>query len=482
MKFKFVILSLGIMLCFSAIAQPITFKRTYGTGFGFNTGYGLVQLPDSGFIITGSSSGFSGGATDILLIRTDKNGIQQWIKSISYPGVDVARKVKPTADGNYIICGYTNSKGNGGYDVFVAKIDENGDTLFTKTYGGADWDFGYSIEPTSDGGYVIAGETYNNSRGYNDFYILKIDADGNQLWEKNYGSDTVDVAYNAVEAYNGDILVVGSSNGYSSNKLGDGLVIRISATGDSLKKVLYGTTADESVYGIALAPDSGYFVCGTSRPTNTEVNNFMHFKANKDDEIVNTYIINNGFSTTLRSIIALNSTDVLVAGYSHPPGDNTLFGLVQKFNVGDWYQWGCDLNIPNKEEDFMDVIPTSDGGYCAVGTVKDVSPGLTSASLLKIGGNGEQSSGVVLSAKDEPAYHFAMYPNPTFGNINLQFEKPVKQLSLAVYNGLGEQVFAKQYNNVTAVTEDLNQLDSGLYLIQLVADRAVGSQRLVIAK
>ncbi len=481
-----ILISIALLLAFAFAVNaqaPITFKRTYGHGSGYNEGHSVVQLPDSGYIMAGSCSGLGAGASDIMLIRTDKNGIQQWLKPIGGLNVDVARSIKPTADGNYIVCGYTNSSGNGGYDVYVVKINSDGDTLFTKTYGGADWDFGYSIEPTTDGGYIIAGETYSYGNGYNDFYALKIDATGNQQWQKTFGTDTTDIAYQAIETYNGNFLIVGYSAGYSANNLNDVVVVRLAANGDSLRSVKLATTDDETAYSIAEAkPDSGYFVSGTSRPANSSVNNFMHFKVNKGDTITNVYIINNGFSTTLRSIIALNATDVVVAGYSHPPGDNNNFGLAQEFFLGDWYQWGVDINLQNKEEDFMQIIPTLDGGFCAVGTVKEVSPGLNSATLVKMGPTGQQASGVLLPIITIADNEFKFYPNPTTGLLNLQFKKTVKQLALTIYNALGQQVFAKNYTNTSTLQEDISAFDNGLYLIQIITDGSVGSQRLVVAK
>src|SRR5687767_14211712 len=145
-------------------AQAIRWERVYG---GPSQDYGrfVQQTSDSGYIVAGSTSSYTGN-TDEYLLKTDVNGKFKWHKIFGGANVEWARCVKQTpADSGYIFCGYTNSFGNGGYDVYLVKTDSAGNMLWQKTFGGTDWDFGYSVDITYDGGYVIAGSTYSSGSG-----------------------------------------------------------------------------------------------------------------------------------------------------------------------------------------------------------------------------------------------------------------------------------------------------------------------------
>ena len=114
-------------------------------------------------------------------------------KTFGGSGLDEAHWVEQTADTGYIICGYTTSIGAGNHDVYVIKTNKNGDTLWTKTYGGVDYDYGFSIRPTSDGGYIIAGRT-NMITNYYAAYLIKTNSSGDTLWTRVFGGYTPSTA------------------------------------------------------------------------------------------------------------------------------------------------------------------------------------------------------------------------------------------------------------------------------------------------
>ena len=151
--------------------------RTYG-GAGEDYAFSARQTADSGYVICGTTLSFGAGAADIWLIRTDANGDTLWTRTFGGDTADLGHSVAQTADHGFILCGQTASFGAGNYDAWLIKTDSTGETLWTRTFGGGSDDVGYSVQPTTDGGYIIAGATKSLGAGGADFYLVKTDANG----------------------------------------------------------------------------------------------------------------------------------------------------------------------------------------------------------------------------------------------------------------------------------------------------------------
>ncbi len=129
--------------------------------------------------MAGGTYSFGAGGYDIFLIKTDANGNVQWAKTYGGTSGDFAFSVQQTSDGGYIVAGWTYSFGAGGGDIFLIKTDANGNIIWAKTYGGTYEDYAFSVQQTSDGGYIVAGGTYSFGAGWDDIFLIKTDANGN---------------------------------------------------------------------------------------------------------------------------------------------------------------------------------------------------------------------------------------------------------------------------------------------------------------
>jgi hypothetical protein len=134
-----------------------------------------------------------------------------WTKTYGGTGTEVGYSVQQTSDGGYIIGGYTNSYGAGGNDVYLIKTDANGDTTWTMTYGGSQSDKGYSVKQTADEGYIIAGETSSFGAGYEDVYLIKTDANGDTVWTKTIGGTGTEIGYSVDELTEGGYIIAGTT-------------------------------------------------------------------------------------------------------------------------------------------------------------------------------------------------------------------------------------------------------------------------------
>lgn len=156
----------------------IIWSKTINGGLPYGTGYSVIQTSDSNFIITGQTQSFVD--TDLFICKVDLNGNVIWSKSYGGSSYDWGRSVYQCFDGGYIVIGTTFSFGAGSNDIWLLRTDENGDTLWTKTFGSTSIDEGYCVKQCTDGGFILTGliqlEPLNPT---NTFFLIKTDSLGN---------------------------------------------------------------------------------------------------------------------------------------------------------------------------------------------------------------------------------------------------------------------------------------------------------------
>jgi hypothetical protein len=208
----------------------IQWAKTYGGTYG-DWAYSVQQTSDGGYIVAGYTDSFGAGDGDIILIKTDANGNIQWAKTYGGTRWDYASSVQQTSDGGYIVAGGTYSFGAGwDDDIFLIKTDANGNIQWAKTYRGASGDGAFSVQQTSDGGYIVANYTFSFGAGWNDIFLIKTDANGNIQWAKTYGGTSWDGAFSVQQTSDGGYIVAGYT--YSFGAGGDIFLIKTDANGN----------------------------------------------------------------------------------------------------------------------------------------------------------------------------------------------------------------------------------------------------------
>ena len=234
--------------------------KTYG-GIDYDEGYSVQQTTDGGYIIAGNTESFGSGNRDVYLIKVNSQGDIIWTNTFGGSQYDIGHSVQQTLDGGYIIGAYTESFGNGDYDCYLIKTDANGVEQWNKTFGGGNYDLCLSVEQTTDGGYILAGNTESFGSGDFDVWLIKTDANGDSLWTKTFGGTGDDRGFSVKQTTDGGYIVLGNTESYGSGDK-DVYLIKTDGSGAEQWSQTFGGSYDDRGLSIQQTSDGGYIVTG----------------------------------------------------------------------------------------------------------------------------------------------------------------------------------------------------------------------------
>jgi len=247
----------------------IEWRNTFHQGY-LARGNHVLQTSDGGYIICGSVLTNYTGHTVVYVIKTDHQGTEEWSRTYGGENDDWGYAIQQTTDGGYIICGETASFGSTSqsYDrnVYLIKIDYQGNEEWAKTYGREHYDGGYSIQQTIDGGYIVTGYSWVERYGSDqeDIYLLKIDATGLEEWSRTFGHHDYNEFGRAVrQTSESGFIICGYAD--TPNNKADMYVIKTDHLGTTEWAKTFGGSMDDYGYSIEQTTDGGYIVCGDSQ-------------------------------------------------------------------------------------------------------------------------------------------------------------------------------------------------------------------------
>lgn len=216
------------------------------------------QTADGGYVVAGTMYGYPFGY-QAWLIKTDELGRTEWTRKFGGKGNEGAYSVQQTSDGGFILAGYTDTATPGTRHIYLVKTDAAGDSVWTRTFGGSSNDYGYSVRQTLDGGYIVAGLTQSFGGGLQ-AYLARTTASGSLVWQRAYGGPAQDQAYSVAPTSDGGFIVAGMT--YDPARSYQAWLIKTDASGDTLWTGKYGGTGTEYAQSVEPTSDGGYVAAG----------------------------------------------------------------------------------------------------------------------------------------------------------------------------------------------------------------------------
>jgi hypothetical protein len=271
----------------------VQWKKAYG-GSGNDDVYSIQQTRDRGYVMAGRTlsnnwdvSG-NNGDNDAWVVKLDSFGGIQWQKCFGGSGWEEAKSIKQTEDGGYIFVGFSTSAdgdvtlNQGSFDFWIVKLDSTGNVEWQKPYGGSGEDMGNSVSLTSDGGYIVSGQSESNNgnvtgnHGSLDFWVLKLNSEGKIEWQKSFGGPSIDRAIDIHQSFDAGYIVIGQSYSNSGDVSGnhgynDFWVVKLNKDGALEWQKSLGGSNEDYAASITQTHDGGYVMTGQTQSNNGDV-------------------------------------------------------------------------------------------------------------------------------------------------------------------------------------------------------------------
>jgi uncharacterized delta-60 repeat protein len=357
-------------------------------GTNYDDAYSIQQTSDGGYIVAGWTTSFGAGNIDFLIIKLDSSGNIQWSRAIGGTGNDYVYSIQQTSDGGYIVAGYTYSFGTGG-DVLIIKLNSSGTIQWSRAIGGTNEDAAYSIQQTSDGGYIVAGYTKSFGAGNDDVLIIKLNSSGNIQWSRAIGGTNEDAAYSIQQTSDGGYIVAGYTRSFGAGSYYHTLIIKLNSSGTIQWSRAIVRTSYDQAHSIQQTSDGGYIVAGWTRSFGGGNDDVLIIKLDSSGNIQWSRAIGGTNVDYANSIQQTSDGGYIVAGYTGSFGAGGSDALIIKLNSSGNIQWSRAIGGTNFDAAFS-IQQTSDGGYIVAGVTHSFGTG-GDALIIKLDSSGNIS-------------------------------------------------------------------------------------------
>jgi len=469
--FVFILIHLNIITV--PTSAQITFERIYGSS-DFELPFSVKQTSDGGYLAAGMYN------DDGWLIRLNEFGDSLWTKQFGDTGSENIKYLESTFNNEFIMVGETNSFGAGSYDVWLVKIDLQGNIIWSKTIGGYNGDSGYCVKQTADSGFVIAAQTSSlGPYSSNNIWLIKTDSEGDTIWTKVFGDNSEDRGYHVQQTFDGGYILTGLQRSTNPGATGDLFLAKTDQLGNALwQTTISGSSSYQNGRSVIQTQDSNYVVVGVK-------DNIWLLKFNQTGDTLWTKTYEGWAADFGQSVQETNDGGLIITGMSVPDGvDSGKVCLIKTDVYGNviWRKEFSELGFG------MEVIKTQDGGFLVAGAGRaDLNLFVSEAYFIKT-----NSEGLITNINNTgtcPDYYRLLqnFPNPfnpttkiTYSILKTSFVK------LNIYDLLGREVttlvIEENQPGNHEVEFDATDLASGVYLYRMQAGDFVQTKKMILLK
>lgn len=438
----------------------LVWQKTLG-GTLHDDGYSVRQTTDGGYMVAGWTGSNDGdvtgnhGNTDFWLVKLDANGNLVGQKCFGGSSAEFAYSIQQTTDGGFIVAGGSASsdsdvsENNGSYDYWIVRLDSGENIMWQKSFGGVEYDIASSVEQTTDGGFIVAGHASSGdgdvtghhgcTNSYDeclDYWIIKLDEDGNLIWEKSLGGSGSDIATSIEQTFDGGFIISGASDSYDGDVSGN-----------------------HSVYNQYTTPDDYWIV-----------------KLDGDGNLVWQKCLGGSDYENSTSVQQTSDSGFIVAGYAFS-NDADVSGnhgnhdyWVLKLNTDGNLEWQECLGGIDGERAFC-IRQTTDGGFVVAGYSN-------SNDSLVSGNHGSLDYWIVKLSSDiftgiaAPSTNFiSYYPNPVQTQLTIDLAIPTREATIRVYDLQGRMIALPTTFTNTQAQLNTEKLQDGFYTLEIINNK-----------
>lgn len=346
----------------AALPNTTSFVKSFG-GSGWDTGETIIQTSDGGYAVLGSTKSFGAEGYDFWMLRLDAKGGVVWQKTFGGFDNEIGRCVIQTSDGGFALAGFVGSFGAGQADGWLLRLDPDGNIIWENAYGGYLQDDAFAIVENDDGGLTIAGGTRSAGAGSSDFWVFRVDASGEPLWSKTYGTADYDFAYDIVTTSDGGYAITGGVHCFAQC---DFWLLRLDADGSVVFDSTYGGDAREWGNAITATRDGGFVVVAETSSFGSSSDAWV-VKTDAAGAVIWEKAFGGALSDEAFGITESPDGTLVVTGSAYDPAASFVSPWAMKLDQDGHVLWRKSLQTPGAWNHVTSPVATSDGGYVVTG-------------------------------------------------------------------------------------------------------------------